>query len=174
LPILYQHKPLRIYPYQGVPVNNTGVLARYGSLLDIPAHTTPISLQEGSTPLIAMPKLAEELGGGFELWVKFEGMNPTGSFKDRGMIMAVAHAKEEGSRAVMCASTGNTSASASAYAASQEMEAIIVIPEGKIALGKLAQAIMHGAKIISIQGNFDQALNKIGRASCRERVCQYV
>ena len=103
----------------------------------------------------------DRIGLPLPLFLKYEGMNPTGSFKDRGMIMAIAKAVEEGSRAVMCASTGNTSASAAAYAASQGLETIIIIPEGKIALGKLAQAIMHGARIVSIEGNFDQALNMV-------------
>jgi threonine synthase len=118
------------------------------------------SLGEGDTPLVRAQSLEKMVGCG-ELYFKLEGCNPTGSFKDRGMIMAIAKAVEEGSQAVMCASTGNTSASAAAYAASQGLETIIIIPEGKIALGKLAQAIMHGAKIVSIEGNFDQALNMV-------------
>lgn len=142
-------------------MNNTGVLARYGSLLDIPAHTTPISLQEGSTPLIPMPKLAEELGGGFELWVKFEGMNPTGSFKDRGMTVAISEAAGRHANAVICASTGNTAASAAAYAARSGMRAIVIIPEGKVAAGKLAGAVAYGAEVIQIDGSFDDALSLV-------------
>ena len=106
-----------------------------------------------------MPRLAEAYGIDAEVYVKYEGLNPTGSFKDRGMTMAVSKAKEEGSRAVMCASTGNTSASAAAYAARAGMQAIVLIPEGNIALGKLSQALMHGAQVVAIRGNFDDALN---------------
>lgn len=142
-------------------MNNTGVLARYGALLDIPAHTQAVSLQEGSTPLIAMPRLAEALGGGFELYVKFEGMNPTGSFKDRGMTVAISEAAGRGARAVICASTGNTAASAAAYAARAGMRAIVIIPEGKVAAGKLAGAVAHGAEVIQIEGSFDDALNLV-------------
>jgi len=142
-------------------VKDTGVLARYASLLNIPSHTTPVSLQEGSTPLIAMPRLAAELGGGFELYVKFEGMNPTGSFKDRGMTVAISEAAGRGAKAVICASTGNTAASAAAYAARAGMRAIVIIPEGKVAAGKLAGAVAYGAEVIQIDGSFDDALNLV-------------
>ena len=142
-------------------MNNKGVLARYGDLLDIPAGTSPISLQEGSTPLIPMPRLAEELGGGFDLYVKFEGMNPTGSFKDRGMTVAISEAAGRGARAVICASTGNTAASAAAYAARAGIRAIVIIPEGKVAAGKLAGAVAYGAEVIQIEGSFDDALNLV-------------
>ncbi|HEX9019025.1 MAG TPA: threonine synthase [Anaerolineaceae bacterium] len=142
-------------------MNDTGVLARFGSLLDIPAHTLPVSLQEGSTPLIAMPRLAEELGGGFELYVKFEGMNPTGSFKDRGMTVAISEAAGRGAKAVICASTGNTAASAAAYAARAGMRAIVIIPEGKVAAGKLAGAVAYGAEVIQVAGSFDDALSLV-------------
>ena len=135
-----------------------GVLARYQDFLPITPKTPLFSLGEGDTPLVRCPALEKDIGCG-ELYLKLEGCNPTGSFKDRGMVVAVAKALEAGSRAVMCASTGNTSASAAAYAARCGLTAIIIIPKGKIALGKLAQAIVHGAKIISIAGNFDQALN---------------
>ena len=140
---------------------NTGVLGRYGSLLDIPAHTKPVTLLEGSTPLIPVPRLAEELGGGFELFVKFEGMNPTGSFKDRGMTVAISEAAGRGAQAVICASTGNTAASAAAYAARAGMRAIVIIPEGKVAAGKLAGAVAYGAEVIQIEGSFDDALNLV-------------
>lgn len=140
---------------------NTGVLARYGALLDIPTYTQPVTLMEGSTPLIPMPKLAEELGGGFELFVKFEGMNPTGSFKDRGMTVAISEAAGRGAKAVICASTGNTAASAAAYAARAGMRAIVIIPEGKVAAGKLAGAVAYGAQVIQIQGSFDDALSLV-------------
>ncbi len=116
-----------------------------------------LSLGEGDTPLVRCNRLAEKIGCG-ELHLKVEGCNPTGSFKDRGMVVAVAKALEEGSKALICASTGNTSASAAAYAACCGLAAVIIIPRGKIALGKLAQAIVYGAKIIAIDGNFDQAL----------------
>jgi threonine synthase len=142
-------------------VNDTGVLSRYRSLMDIPSHTVTISLHEGSTPLIPMPRLAEELGGGFELYVKFEGMNPTGSFKDRGMTVAISEAAGRGATAVICASTGNTAASAAAYASRAGMRAIVIIPEGKVAAGKLAGAVAYGAEVIQIQGSFDDALNLV-------------
>jgi len=135
-----------------------GVLNRYKKYLPVTHKTPLITMGEGDTPLIRADNLAKEVGVG-ELHLKFEGCNPTGSFKDRGMVVAVAKAMEAGSRAIMCASTGNTSASAAAYAAYCGLCAIIVVPEGKIALGKLAQAIIYGAKIIAIEGNFDQALN---------------
>src|SRR5450830_917033 len=138
----------------------TGVLARYRDWLPVTSKTPALTLGEGDTPLVRCRQLESEVGCK-ELYFKLEGCNPTGSFKDRGMIMAIAKAIEDGSKSVMCASTGNTSASAAAYAASQGLETIILIPEGKIALGKLAQAIMHGARIVSIQGNFDQALNMV-------------
>ena len=141
-------------------MSKTGLLFKYKDLLPITPKTPMFSLGEGDTPLVRSRSLEKMVGCG-ELYFKLEGCNPTGSFKDRGMIMAIAKAVEEGSQAVMCASTGNTSASAAAYAASQGLETIIIIPEGKIALGKLAQAIMHGAKIVSIEGNFDQALNMV-------------
>ena len=135
----------------------SGVLARYKKLLPVTASTPMFTLGEGDTPLVKCPRLEEEIGCG-ELYFKLEGCNPTGSFKDRGMVVAVAKALEAGSNTVMCASTGNTSASAAAYAASFGLRAVIIVPEGKIALGKLAQAIVYGARIITIDGNFDQAL----------------
>lgn len=134
-----------------------GVLARYSSFLPLTSATPKITLGEGDTPLIQSQRLSDELGCG-ELYFKFEGCNPTGSFKDRGMVVAVAKALEEGSSALICASTGNTSASAAAYGALCGLDTIVIIPQGKIALGKLAQAIVYGARIIAIEGNFDQAL----------------
>jgi threonine synthase len=136
---------------------NNSILLRYKKLLPVTAKTPLVTLGEGNTPLIRSPRLEKEIGCG-GLYYKLEGCNPTGSFKDRGMVVAMAKAVEEESLAVICASTGNTSASAAAYAASFGLDVFIIIPEGKIALGKLAQAIVHGAKIISIDGNFDQAL----------------
>jgi threonine synthase len=135
-----------------------GVLARYKDFLPVTPKTPLFSLGEGDTPLIRCRQLEKETGCG-ELYLKLEGCNPTGSFKDRGMVVAVAKALEAGSRAIMCASTGNTSASAAAYAACCGVSAIIVVPKGKIALGKMAQAIIYRAKIVTIDGNFDQALN---------------
>jgi threonine synthase len=140
----------------------TGVLFRYKEYLPVTPKTPLFTLGEGDTPLVKAPALEKELEVG-QLYFKLEGCQPTGSFKDRGMVVAVAKALEEGSKAVMCASTGNTSASAAAYAAARRLECIIVIPKGKIALGKMAQAIIYKAKIVAIDGNFDQAL-KIVRA----------
>ena len=136
----------------------SGVLARYREFLPITPDTPLFTLGEGDTPLVRCNHLEKEIGCG-ELYFKLEGCNPTGSFKDRGMVVAVAKALEAGSQAITCASTGNTSASAAAYAAYCGLTVIIIIPEGKIALGKLAQAIVYGAKILAIDGNFDQALN---------------
>ncbi|MCL2141020.1 MAG: threonine synthase [Dehalococcoidia bacterium] len=147
-------------------MSKKGLLYKYPQNLPITAKTPLFTLGEGDTPLVRAP-LLEKVVGCQELYFKLEGCNPTGSFKDRGMVMAIAKAKEAGSKVVMCASTGNTSASAAAYASSQGLETIILIPEGKIALGKMAQAIMHGAKIVSIDGNFDQALNMVRQLTSR-------
>jgi threonine synthase len=138
-----------------------GVLERYRSYLDIPAHTRTVTLLEGNTPLIPVPHLAETLGGGFELYVKFEGMNPTGSFKDRGMTVAISEAYGKGAKSVICASTGNTAASAAAYAARAGLRSIVIIPAGKVATGKLAGAVAYGAEVIQIDGSFDDALNLV-------------
>ena len=134
-----------------------GVLFRYRDFLPITQATPIITLGEGSTPLVRSLYLEKELDCG-SLYFKLEGCNPTGSFKDRGMVVAIAKAVEEGSRSVICASTGNTSASAAAYGARFGLNVVVVVPKGKISLGKMAQAIAYGAKIISVQGNFDQAL----------------
>ncbi len=130
---------------------------RYRSFLPIGEATPVVSLGEGSTPLVPVPRLAAELGLR-RLYVKVEGMNPTGSFKDRGMVVAVSKALEAGARAIVCASTGNTSASAAAYGARAGMEVVVVLPSGKIALGKLVQALVAGARVVAVDGNFDQAL----------------
>lgn len=140
-----------------------GLIHAYGRYLPITNETPALSLNEGNTPLIYFPNLSEKLG--IELYGKVEGTNPTGSFKDRGMVMAIAKAKEAGSKSVICASTGNTSAAAAAYAARAGLQAIIVIPKGKVALGKLAQAVIYGAKIIEIDGNFDEALTMVREIS---------
>jgi len=143
------------------PSHPGGVLSRYRPLLDLPDHTRPVSLLEGNTPLIPMPRLAEELGGGFELYVKYEGLNPTGSFKDRGMTAAISEALGRGARSVICASTGNTAASAAAYAARAGLRAVVLIPQGKVAAGKLAGAIAYGAQVVQVSGSFDDALSLV-------------
>lgn len=130
---------------------------RYGAFLPLTEQTPRLTLGEGDTPLIYAPRLAHAIGVR-ELFLKYEGANPTGSFKDRGMVVAVAKALEAGATSVICASTGNTSASAAAYAAHAGIESIVVVPAGKIALGKLAQALMYGARLLVIEGNFDRAL----------------
>ncbi len=140
-------------------MNWPGLLANYKEYLPVTDETPALTLQEGNTPLVHLSNLSRELG--IELHAKVEGANPTGSFKDRGMVMAVAKAVEAGSKSIICASTGNTSAAAAAYAAKAGIKAIIVIPKGKVALGKLAQAMMYGAEIVEIEGNFDEALNMV-------------
>lgn len=147
-------------------VNWQGLINEYTEYLPVGDKTPRLTLHEGDTPLIRLDSLSEKYGS--EIYAKYEGANPTGSFKDRGMVMAVAKAKEEGAHTVICASTGNTSASAAAYASRAGLNTIVVIPEGKIALGKLAQAMMYGAKIVSIEGNFDEAL-KIVRKIAEEK-----
>lgn len=142
-----------------------GVIERYKRYLPVTGKTPIITLEEGDTPLIKADPIAEKIGPGYDVWLKCEGLNPTGSFKDRGMTMAVSKAVEEGANAVVCASTGNTSASAAAYAARSNIKCIVIIPEGAIALGKLAQALIHGAKVIAIRGNFDQALEIVREMS---------
>lgn len=144
-------------------MNWPGLLKHYQEFLPLTKETPALTLHEGNTPLVYFPHLSNKLG--IELYGKVEGHNPTGSFKDRGMVMAVAKAAEAGNKTVICASTGNTSASAAAYAAKAGLNAIIVIPKGKVALGKLAQAIMYGAKIVEIDGNFDEALNIVKKVS---------
>jgi threonine synthase len=151
-------------------MKDEGILDRYGALLDLPAHSGRVSLLEGSTPLIPMPRLAQDLGGGFELFVKFEGLNPTGSFKDRGMTAAISEAAGRGVQAVICASTGNTAASAAAYAARAGMRAVVLIPEGKVAAGKLAGAVAYGAQVIQVQGSFDDALSLVVEISNRSPI----
>ena len=135
-----------------------GVIDRYKEHLPVTDKTPIINIEEGDTPLIKADPLAEMIGPGYNVWLKYEGLNPTGSFKDRGMTMAVSKAVEEGAKSVACASTGNTSASAAAYAVRSGIKCIVVIPEGAIALGKLAQALIHGATVIAVKGNFDDAL----------------
>jgi threonine synthase len=135
-----------------------GVIEAYRSWLPVSDATPIVSLDEGNTPLVRADNFVRQIGGDFELWLKYEGVNPTCSFKDRGMTMAVSKAKERGASVVVCASTGNTSASAAAYAARAGLKCVVLLPQGNIALGKMAQALMYGAVTISIEGNFDQAL----------------
>ena len=136
-------------------------MARWREYLPVTDATPFISLNEGSTPLIHSPKLSARVGRGCEVYIKYEGLNPTGSFKDRGMTVALSKAVEDGAKAVICASTGNTSAAAAAYAARAGIACIVLLPAGKIAFGKLAQAFMYGAKVVAIDGNFDDALRLV-------------
>ena len=139
----------------------TGLINKYRDRLPVHDDTRIISLGEGNTPLIRLNNIPSTLGKDVDIYVKYEGLNPTGSFKDRGMCMAVTKAVEEGSKAIICASTGNTSAAAAAYAARAGITAFVLIPEGKIALGKLAQAMIHGAVVIQIKGNFDKGMQLV-------------
>src|SRR5687768_11791164 len=136
-----------------------GLIERYRDRLPFAPEDPVVSLGEGSTPLVHAPHLSERVGA--EVWLKLEGANPTGSFKDRGMTCAVSAAVREGAEAVICASTGNTAASAAAYAAKAGLTGAVIVPEGKIATGKLAQALMHGARVIALRGNFDEALRLV-------------
>jgi threonine synthase len=138
---------------------SVGLIERYRDRLPFADDDPVVTLGEGSTPLIHAPALSERVGA--EVWLKYEGLNPTGSFKDRGMTCAVSAAVREGAEAVICASTGNTSASAAAYAARAGLRCAVIVPEGKIATGKLAQALMHGARVIALNGNFDEALKLV-------------
>src|ERR1700691_5805805 len=138
-----------------------GVIDAYRSWLPVSGSTPVVSLAEGNTPLIRADNFVRSIGGEFELWLKYEGVNPTCSFKDRGMTVAVSKAKERGASVVVCASTGNTSASAAAYAARAGLKCVVLLPQGNIALGKMAQALMYGAVTISVKGNFDEALRVV-------------
>jgi threonine synthase len=139
----------------------TGLIDKYRERLPVAAKTRAISLNEGATPLIELKNLPRLVRKDVRLFAKFEGLNPTGSFKDRGMTMAVTRAVEEGAKAIICASTGNTSASAAAYAARAGISCFVLIPEGKIALGKLSQAMMHGSRVLQIRGNFDDGMRLV-------------
>ena len=147
------------------PKPSIGVIERYRSFLPVSEMTPVISLNEGSTPLIPAPRLSSIVGRGSQVYLKFEGLNPTGSFKDRGMTVAVSKAVERGANLVICASTGNTSASAAAYAARAGIQCAVLLPSGKIAMGKLAQAFVYGAKVIALEGNFDRCLSLIRELS---------
>ena len=140
-----------------------GLIDRYRDRLSLEPGDPVVTLNEGSTPLIEAPRLSERIGA--RAFFKFEGLNPTGSFKDRGMTVAVSRAKGRGAEAIICASTGNTAASCAAYAARAGMRGAVIVPEGKIAIGKLAQALMHGARVVALQGNFDDALRIVRELS---------
>jgi len=139
------------------PERRMGVIERYRQFLPVTRRTPVVTLEEGNTPLIYSEKLSKLAG--LKVYLKFEGTNPTGSFKDRGMTLAVSKAKEKKSKAVLCASTGNTSASAAAYAARAGIPSCVLLPQGAVALGKLSQALMCGSKVVAIRGNFDDALH---------------
>jgi threonine synthase len=143
-----------------------GLIEKYRKYLPVTKKTPVVSLLEGNTPLIRIGKIEKMVGENVELYVKYEGLNPTGSFKDRGMTMAISKAAEKGMKATICASTGNTSASASAYSARAGLKSYVIIPNGYIALGKLSQALIHGAKVIAVEGNFDVALDMV------KKVCE--
>jgi threonine synthase len=145
-----------------------GLIDRYRDRLPFAADDPVVTLQEGSTPLVRAPRVSEEAG--VEVWLKLEGANPTGSFKDRGMTCAVSDAVRSGAEAVICASTGNTAASLAAYAARAGIGGAVIVPEGKIAAGKLAQALMHGARVIALRGNFDEALALVRELTSRHPI----
>jgi threonine synthase len=152
-------------------MTNQGVIYKYRHLLNLPSHTRIVTLLEGDTPLLKADGLVRQLGGGFELFIKYEGLNPTGSFKDRGMTAAVSEAAGRNARTVICASTGNTAASAAAYAARANMKSIVLIPQGKVAAGKLAGAIAYGAQVIQIDGSFDDALTMVIEITNKHPIC---
>ena len=160
------HGVLRTGPIMG----GHGVIQRYREFLPVSQDTCIISLNEGNTPLIESHNLVQALGGGFRLFIKYEGLNPTASFKDRGMTLAVTKAVEKDVRAIVCASTGNTSASAAAYASRAGLTCVVLIPEGKISYGKMAQALIHGAKTIEVRGNFDEALELVRELGLRDDI----
>ncbi len=138
-----------------------GLIETYRPYLPVTENTPVVTLLEGNTPLIPVPYISQQIGKGVKVFVKYDGLNPTGSFKDRGMTMAISKAKEDGAKAVICASTGNTSAAAAAYARRAGMRAFVIIPDGYVALGKLAQALLYGAEVIAVEGNFDDALTVV-------------
>jgi threonine synthase len=142
-----------------------GLIDKYGDRMEITHSGPPVTLFEGNTPLIPAPRLAEKIAPGCELFLKYEGLNPTGSFKDRGMTTAMTQAVADGAKAVICASTGNTAASAAAYAARAGLKCVVLIPEGKVAVGKLAGAVAYGAQVIQIKGSFDDGLRMVRAAA---------
>ncbi|MBE9060648.1 threonine synthase [cf. Phormidesmis sp. LEGE 11477] len=147
----------QVAPHKGWP----GLIETYRQYLPVSDSTPVVTLHEGNTPLIPVPSIAARIGKSVQVFIKYDGLNPTGSFKDRGMTMAITKAKEAGAQAVICASTGNTSAAAAAYARRGGLRAYVVIPDGYVAMGKLAQALLYGAEILAIKGNFDQALASV-------------
>jgi threonine synthase len=147
-----------------------GVIEEYRDFLPVTDKTPIVTLYEGNTPLVPAPRLAEATDSRMEIYLKCEGFNPTGSFKDRGMTVAISKALETGSRAVICASTGNTSASAAAFAARAGIRAFVMVPKGAVALGKLSQAAIHGARVLTVEGNFDQALTIVRQIAERHPV----
>lgn len=154
------------YPPAAKAANNwQGLIKTYRAYLPVSDATPVVTLLEGNTPLIPVSAIASRIGRGVKVYVKYDGLNPTGSFKDRGMTMAISKAKEDGDKAVICASTGNTSAAAAAYACRAGMKAFVIIPDGYVALGKLAQALLYGAEVIAINGNFDDALTIVRQLS---------
>ena len=155
---LIQNNPPSISPKTQNFFGWPGLIEAYRDYLPVTAQTPVVTLHEGNTPLIPVPAISEMIGRGVKVYVKYDGLNPTGSFKDRGMTMAISKAKEDGAQAVICASTGNTSAAAAAYAKRAGMRAFVLIPDGYVALGKLAQALLYGAEVLAIKGNFDRAL----------------
>lgn len=146
---------------QSTSLSWSGLIEEYRPYLPVSDTTPVVTLLEGNTPLIPVPAIAQHIGRDVQVFVKFDGLNPTGSFKDRGMTMAISKAKEAGAKAVICASTGNTSAAAAAYARRAEMRALVIIPDGYVALGKLAQALLYGADVVAVKGNFDDALRVV-------------
>jgi threonine synthase len=151
-------------------IHDRGIIARYREFLPVTESTPVVSLNEGSTPLIYSPRLSAMVGRGCQVHIKYEGLNPTCSFKDRGMTVAISKAVEAASEAVICASTGNTSAAAAAYAARAGIKCIVLLPAGKIAMGKLVQAFMYGAKVVAIDGNFDDALKLVREIGATEPI----
>ncbi len=156
---LSANDPAQAAAASGRAQNWRGLIEEYRQYLPVTEATPVVTLLEGNTPLIPAPAIAARLGKQVQVWLKYDGLNPTGSFKDRGMTMAVSKAKEAGAEVVICASTGNTSASAAAYARRAGMKAYVLIPDGYVAVGKLAQALLYGAEVLAIQGNFDRALS---------------
>lgn len=152
IPSIVPSHPVQVWP---------GLIEAYREFLPVSSETPVVTLLEGNTPLIPLPGISAQIGRGVQIFAKYDGLNPTGSFKDRGMTLAISKAKEAGAEAVICASTGNTSASAAAYARRGGLRAFVVVPDGYVALGKLAQALLYGAEVLAIQGNFDQALDVV-------------
>lgn len=160
-------RPSTLTPLQPPHQGWSGLIYAYQSFLPVSDRTPVVTLHEGNTPLIPAPAVSDRIGRQVQVYLKYDGLNPTGSFKDRGMTMAVSKAKESGAEAVICASTGNTSAAAAAYARRGGMRAYVVVPDGYIALGKLAQALLYGAEVLAIQGNFDVALEMVRKIADR-------